>query len=680
MLSSAIQRLSHPFAGRRTGELGSIVAALLAPGLVVALPQAGFAGGQAEGMPSQSCAARGFPGDARVIDVRRFGAKGDGVHDDTAALQTALSTAEVSAGVAASRGIIRVVYVPDGVYRVTDTLHWRSSYERYMVLQGQSRAGTIIKLDDSVPAFADGKAPRAVVSTLRSEADQRDSFRNAIYDLTVDAGRGNPGAVGIDYMSNNTGGIGDVTIRSSDTEGRGAAGLRLTQKAVGPALIKNVDIVGFDIGVAAAHDDFNAVFEHLTLARQRVLGIRNDGFILSIRDLESSNRVPVVENATGTGFVQIIGARLAGGVGTAVRSEAGFLHLRDVVVEGYATAIDDRGRTLAAGRIGEYASAPFQGEGGGSLRLPESEPPAVACDDPVAWTSIVAFGAVSGDSGKTTYEGAWTDAGDDAAAIQAAIDRGGATVYAPNGIWQIGRTLHIRGKVRRLAFLHSTLQLTADFARSGEPLFRFGEGEAPAVVIEQFETDYGQSRGAVIEHAAGRTLIVRQATVNLTTPAAYRTAAGGTGDVFFEDVTLNPVEIKGQRAWFRQFNAEGTGPAHLRNDGGQVWVLGMKTEGVAAMVDTVNGGKTEILGSLLSSTSWVPPEVAAFSVERGALSVVAATGTDPAAQQIVAVKDVKDGVSRKFRGSDFAPRAARVLYPWDGTHGPAGRFWIYSSR
>ena len=61
-----------------------------------------------------------------VIDVRDFGAVGDGKHDDTAAIQRALDAAAKVGRSARHRGVRyacgAAVYFPNGFYRITDTL------------------------------------------------------------------------------------------------------------------------------------------------------------------------------------------------------------------------------------------------------------------------------------------------------------------------------------------------------------------------------------------------------------------------------------------------------------------------------------------------------------------------------------------------------------------------------
>lgn len=78
-------------------------------------------------------------------------------------------------------------------------------------------------------------------------------------------------------------------------------------------------------------------------------------------------------------------------------------------------------------------------------------------------------------------------------------------------------------------------------------------------------------------------------------------------DIFMEDTTASPhggFLIEGKlRLWARQFNVENFVneriPATLDNRGGQVWILGIKTEQGNRLVTTRNSGKTEILGGLV---------------------------------------------------------------------------------
>jgi len=65
-------------------------------------------------------AAAQFPADSGALNVRDFGAKGDGQHDDTAALTAAIAAAGSDTGAFFWR--TRLVFLPAGTYRVSAPL------------------------------------------------------------------------------------------------------------------------------------------------------------------------------------------------------------------------------------------------------------------------------------------------------------------------------------------------------------------------------------------------------------------------------------------------------------------------------------------------------------------------------------------------------------------------------
>ncbi len=91
-----------------------------------------------------------FPRDPEaVIDVKRdLGAKGDGKHDDTEALQRGLWLSSGHDGPST-----KVLYLPNGVYRTTRPLIVNRRGNRSGIgpwVYGQSRDKVIIRLDDGV--------------------------------------------------------------------------------------------------------------------------------------------------------------------------------------------------------------------------------------------------------------------------------------------------------------------------------------------------------------------------------------------------------------------------------------------------------------------------------------------------------------------------------------------------
>ena len=98
--------------------------------------------------PAPARVVRPLPPVAEWTDVRRLGAKGDDQTDDTAALQGAIDAH-------------RVVYLPTGFYRVSDTLRLRPD----TVLIGLHPSLTRIVLPDRTPGYQGVGTPRALVAS-----------------------------------------------------------------------------------------------------------------------------------------------------------------------------------------------------------------------------------------------------------------------------------------------------------------------------------------------------------------------------------------------------------------------------------------------------------------------------------------------------------------------------------
>jgi len=147
-----------------------------------------------------------FPADAGVADVTQapYHAVPDGKTDCTAAIQKALDEKR------------SLIYLPNGTYLVSDTLRWgagksKGSAWKRQILQGQSENGVTIKLADTTSGFNDAAQPKPVIWTGQAPAQR---FRNGIRNLTVETGKGNAGAIGVQFIANNQGGMHHVTLRS----------------------------------------------------------------------------------------------------------------------------------------------------------------------------------------------------------------------------------------------------------------------------------------------------------------------------------------------------------------------------------------------------------------------------------------------------------------------------------
>jgi hypothetical protein len=207
-----------------------------------------------------------FPPDSGIVNVRDFGAKGDGRADDTASLQAAINAAGPNTGAFFWR--TRIVFLPDGIYRVSAQLQRRyanGAFGSGMILQGQSTTGTVIRLTDHAAGFGNAGAPRGVVMTTAklldgtptsggkdytTKGEGNDAYENFVENLTIDVGRDNPGAIGIDYLANNIGAVRDVLVTAPQNSG--AIGIAMTRKWPGPALLQRVTVHGFGTGTSGS--------------------------------------------------------------------------------------------------------------------------------------------------------------------------------------------------------------------------------------------------------------------------------------------------------------------------------------------------------------------------------------------------------------------------------------------
>ncbi len=534
-----------------------------------------------------------FPADSGVVDVTAYGATPNDASDDTASIQKAFDE---------NTGNGSVIYLPPGTYLISNTIRWpgRASYN---ILQGAGQEHTVLRLMDKTPAFGNADKPKDMIYTGGPPAQR---FRNAVRDLTIDCGNDNPGAVGLSFCANNQGGVFDVTIRSGvDGKQPGAHGLALDEPEVGPLLVKNVTVIGFDLGIRVRHSVNSVTLENITLRGQRKAGIDNYNNYVFARKVVSDNVVPAVVNDGPEGVVTLIDSTLRGGEGAgevaAIRNanDRATLYVRNVEVTGYGKAIQDaQAPSVAAGKVDEWVSDVRAGLFAGPLRsmnLAIVETPVVPHDPLDQWVSPAKFGGLPGD-GK-----------DDTEAIQKAIDSGATTVYLPRGkqsgnlndpgrmgSYFVSDTIHIRGNVRRIVGLEAMLDVVGDLEKNKEkPVFVFEDGTQPAVVVERLRFSFSKFDNPAFAHRSKRDLVISSfsGTQNLRHESA--------GRLFLDDVVGPNLYLgKGATLYARQLNIEGAGLKFI-NDGGTMWVLGLKTECAGPIGLTKNGGRTEIIGGHL---------------------------------------------------------------------------------
>ena len=459
---------------------------------------------------------------------------------------------------------------------------------------------------------------------------------NYLFDFSIETGSGNPAVLGLDFHCNNIGCVENVEIRSGD--GAGLAGLDFKRGWPGPCLIKNVTISGFDYGIDAAHREYSLVFSGIQLRNQRVAAIRNRGNLLSFENVTSENAVPAVQNAGG-GLVVMIDSELKGGSNnmTGIRSENASLYLRNVNITGYGVSLHEtmkeRPEVREQGdlRCEEFFTGPFdfsfEPSEKGSLKLPVKRTPEVPRPPLDDWINVLEFE-------DRVENGNW------APAIQAAVDSGKSLVYFPHGKnYQIQSDVILRGKVRTF-FGGSPKTGIASAAPEGQD-----PSKGPALVLgkdlPRFQFDLLDA--GHIRHAVPCTLIFRHSR------AGHISAEAGCGELFIEDAGGKWRFNRHQRVWGRQLNPETKGVPEIINDGGRLWVLGLKTEYLSTKIENRNGARTEILGGLMYPVHPVNDEnLPMFLNIDSDLSLIHGVSVYKKNHKIYC-RDVRDGETRDFR-------------------------------
>ena len=515
-----------------------------------------------------------YPQDANMINIKEYGAKGDGVTDDTEAIRRAVKD---------NLNQHRTLFFPQGTYLVSDIIEWKLDngiFYAFLTWQGEGIGKTRIKLKDNTPGFDDHKNPLPITrpgsSDFGGTGGGNQAMNNYIFDMTFDTGKGNPGAIGVDFTASNTGAMENVEIISGD--GQGFAGLELTRE-VGPCLIKNVTIKGFDIGILGGAALIHVTLEDIKLENQNVVGIENTNLVMAIRHLKSNNSVPALKNiGDWKGPVVLIDSELRGGSSQVAAIEnISNIVVRNVKTEGYKTAIQHNNEFVSGSYVEEFVSSKplslFESPEK-TLNIPIEETPVFVDNDLNNWASVETYGAKRDDDL------------DDSEGIQKAIDSGKNTIYFPQGIYKIARPITVKGNVQRIIGFNSQLQQQPD---SNMAVFRFENDKYP-VIFERFNL----FDGGILENAALQPVVIRHA----TGPAFLTTSDVGTW--FIEDVVTDRVSLKqNQKMYARQLNCESPPPkALLENDGGLAWIFGYKTEYGNTVSATFNGGMTEILGGL----------------------------------------------------------------------------------
>lgn len=576
--------------------------------------------------------AAGYPAGAGFVNVKEapFFARGDGVADDTAAIQKA-----ISANVGIYKRGSRTLLFPAGTYVVSDTLDWRDEKGKnaaHLTFQGAGVDKTIFRLKDSAPGFGDASRPKSVIFTRanhnpewykhsprgESLGEGHVAFHNNLFDFTVDIGKGNPGAIGVNFHSSNQGAVSRVRVVSGD--GAGVCAFELTRRNVGPSLVSDVEARGFDFSFRFA-GLYCVALERASFSKARVAGISNSGGVLAARKVRVTGSPAALANEAADGLLVLLDSKLEGAGGAALKGNGKWL-LRNVEVNGFGSVIA-MDSAPQPGLVTTWTNGPSLGSAPND-GLPVADSPGEPEIQDDAWARVTDFGAKTDDFV------------DDTDAIQAALDSGKPGILfpfsaTPDSRYLVTKPLVVPPHVLRIAGAFSNI-----FAIDGPgfpegqstPVIQTG-GPGGVLLIDRLVVRVKKEiadRAVAIEHAAKRPLVLRHILLN-----GFRSTEE-SGDLFLEDVSAHASDPQtfdfgmGTRVWARQLDTEDWNKTKITNRGADFWVLGLKTERPSTVLDQW-AGRSEIYGGLFYQHHAMNDSAPALILRSGKLVASFATTT-----------------------------------------------------
>lgn len=613
-----------------------------------------------------------LPADAGALNVKDFGAYGDGIHDDTAAINAALAAS--GGGNGSKFWQNRTVYLPLGTYLVSAPLLKRyadGSFASGFVLLGQSRQGTIIKLMDSAPNYQDTTKPQAVIFTTSQLLDPskitaggrdyiglgegNDAYGNFVENLTIHVGANNPGAIAIDYLGSRLGAIRRVTLQAPPSSG--LTGISMLRKWPGPTLMQDISIQGFDTGVAVGQSAYGITLERVLLSGQRSVGVSNNHNMLAIRVLRTRDVPTPILNLANDGLIVLHGADIAttvAGAGETIVNN-GSMNIRNLGMRGYSLLMGAAPKSFISGSYvleGIFTGNTRTANSYQSWSIPASDPP-LRPNTPVSgWVSVSQYGAIpnSGISATT--------------AIRQAFASGADTIYFPYGTYLVDDSITVPNTVKRIVGMGATIGVhparQASFALANG-LLRTANTLSP-LFLEDIALDSGDQPDQLLLEVTGTQPLVLRDMVAQGNQALWRPATGGK--LFGENFVSGPLLVEGpQGVWIRQLDSEGGG-VRLTNRAAPLWVFGFKTQGAQVSVDNSGGARTELLGGMLTADSSLNPDMPAFrNTDSNLLLSYAEEAPESDLALTLHMQNIAKAETRNVLASSLMPRNYGRLVP-----------------
>ena len=474
----------------------------------------------------------------------------------------------------------RIIYFPAGTYLVSDTITYSfdnlkniylskplSELIRGIHFMGEDSESVVIRLADNSSGFKKG-TEKPVISFITVEDCLKRrctnvSQCNTIEDITIDCGNGNEGAVGLRYMSVNSGRIQNVVVKSNG----GHCGIQTARGNT--ASIVNVKVSGFDYGMFMPYTAVT-VMDGIDVSENKIAGVLTTGAKLVCKELNSGN-LPSFEFFEGDDN---------GGI-----YQAGIYYFADKNIscteELYGNRVYYEENTVR------------------NMSIPQN----MRSENKEDWVCVDDFGA-SGD-GKT----------DSTEAIQAAFNSGKPIIIFGDGHYYINGEITVPKSVKTIDFMFCDFFSGDNLVNAkGGALFNINEDSDEILFMENlytFEQFYGHLR--LIKHSAKRDLVMSD--IHTQAASTYFNTVGGskvymdncaatTGTYSYNCVLTKkceyddysyviPYEFHNQTVYGMQVNPE-RADVEMLNDNSEIMIDGYRVEGPGVAVKTINNGKTQL--------------------------------------------------------------------------------------
>ena len=261
----------------------------------------------------------------------------------------------------------KLIYFPRGTYLVSDTItysletlkntindKYSSELNRFIHIVGEDKEHTIIRLQDNCRPFRYGEK-RPVLSLMRG-AFSNVAMMNTVENITIDLGKGNPGAIGLYYVASNTGRVQNLNVVATD--GFGYAGIHLDLGL--NCVFKDLYISDCKTGILNTSHGHDQIYENLVMERVET-GVDSTGGLIGLLNAHISCRGTACVSRNFN-MLSVLNSHLiheGEKGGTGIRNVNAYVLVRDTQIDNFGTAISEMYEAAIKenGYIDEYSNS-----------------------------------------------------------------------------------------------------------------------------------------------------------------------------------------------------------------------------------------------------------------------------------------------------------------------------------